>query len=394
LCQDDTRREEEIQNYGNRAHETGVENSSLFGLILYSFRRWFRERMTCQEKSKLFFLLSGEHSELPQAEVKAILESEHFPYTIVRSDYRLLEAESSLKALERVGDRSLMVESCGQVISDIECDRSSVKRIHEPTNLLSFLHEGESFAVRSIRLGGAEKGIRREQLERDLGKLISDELKTVKVDLRKPNKTFLAIVSPGRVTLGLLRHKREPGIVHRRRPRKRPYFHPSTMQPKLARCMVNLARPRPGEVLLDPFCGVGGHLIEAGLMGCRVVGVDVNRRMVLATSRNLRYFGVKPEGLVEGDGRKLPFSRVHSIATDPPYGRGASTIGSTPKELLTNFLSDARSILERGSFICLAAAKKTGVIDIADTIGFEIVQSYEIYVHRSLTRQIVVLNWN
>jgi len=335
--------------------------------------------------------LSGEHPELPQAEVRAILEAERVPYTIVSSEYRLLTLESSLQALKSVGARSLMVESCGRVVSEIECEGYTIQKLCESARLSDFLYEGETFAVRSVRLAGAQRGLRREQLERDLGRLILKEGRGVKVDLRMPKRTFLAILSPRRVTLVLVTNVREKGTIARRRPRKRPYFHPSTMPPKLARCMVNLARPRAGQILLDPFCGIGGHLIEAGLIGCRAVGVDVKRRMILGASRNLAHFGVKPEGLLLGDARHMPFSRVDSIATDPPYGRGASTSGSTPTKLLNDFLTEVPNVLGQGSFVCLATPKGAGAVDMAGKAGFRIVESYDIYVHRSLTRQVLVL---
>jgi tRNA (guanine10-N2)-dimethyltransferase len=353
---------------------------------------WIGERSMCGKRDSLFFLVSGEHPTLPQAEIKAILESEAIPYTVINSEYRLFELDSSLKSLEEVGKRSLMMELCGQVVSEIECGMSSTKRIVDTASLQDSLRDGESFAVRSVRLAGARKTIRRTQLERDLGRLILKERPGARVDLESPDKVLLAIVTSRRVLLGLVTNMRERGAISRRRPRKRPHFHPSTMQPKLARCMVNLARPRPGEILLDPFCGVGGHLIEAGLMGCKVVGIDVAPRMVKASFRNLKYFGVEPAGLLVGDGRRLPVSRVDALATDPPYGRGASTAGATPRNLLSDFLNEARDILDPRSFICLAAAKETGAPDIAKEVGFTIVERYEIYVHRSLTRQIVVLS--
>lgn len=335
--------------------------------------------------------MSGEHPRLPQAEVEAILEAESQPFTIIGSEYRLVIVESSPCALGCVAARSLMVESCGRVVSEAECNGDVAERVSELASFSSFLHEGETFAVRSVRLGGAQRRVNREQLERDLGSLLLKEVRGVKVDLRAPERVFLAILSPNKVTLGLVTNIREKGTIARRRPRKRPYFHPSTMPPKLARCMVNLARPRVEQLLLDPFCGAGGHLIEAGLIGCRVVGLDVKPRMIRGASRNLEYFGVKPEGLLLGDARRLPFSGVHSIATDPPYGRGASTAGSAPIKLLSDFLTEVPNVLEQGSFVCLAAPKEEKAVEVVGRAGFEVVESYDIYVHRSLTRQVLAL---
>jgi len=349
------------------------------------------QEMSSQERCRLFFLLSGEHPALPRAEVVSILEAERLPYTVVSSAYRLVILESSLQALEAVGTRSLMVESCGRVVSEVESEGSIIKGMSGCASFSDFVHEGESFAVRSIRIAGAQGALRREQLERDLGELILKEGRGLKVDLKAPKRTFLAILSSGKVTLGLVTNVRERGAIARRRPRKRPYFHPSTMPPKLARCMVNLARPRAGEILLDPFCGAGGHLIEAGLIGCRVVGVDAKRRMIQGSARNLAYFGVRPEGLLLGDARHTPLSRVDSIATDPPYGRGASTLGVTATKMLMDFLTEVPNVLGRESFVCLATPEEPRVAAMVGKAGFRVVDSYDIYVHRSLTRRVLVL---
>lgn len=63
------------------------------------------------------------------------------------------------------------------------------------------------------------------------------------------------------------------------------------LPPKLAQTMINLARgacqlTRPTN-LLDPFCGTGVILQEAGLMGLTTYGSDNNPRMIDYTQTNL-----------------------------------------------------------------------------------------------------------
>ena len=63
------------------------------------------------------------------------------------------------------------------------------------------------------------------------------------------------------------------------------------LPPKLAQTMINLARgacqlTRPTN-LLDPFCGTGVILQEAGLMGLTTYGSDNNPRMIDNTQTNL-----------------------------------------------------------------------------------------------------------
>lgn len=59
------------------------------------------------------------------------------------------------------------------------------------------------------------------------------------------------------------------------------------LPPKLAQIMVNLAAPRPGARILDPFCGTGVVLQEAALMGFKVYGTDLSDKMIDYSRINL-----------------------------------------------------------------------------------------------------------
>ncbi|HSE61021.1 MAG TPA: DNA methyltransferase [Candidatus Saccharimonadales bacterium] len=61
------------------------------------------------------------------------------------------------------------------------------------------------------------------------------------------------------------------------------------LPPKLAQTMLNLAQVRPGEQVLDPFCGTGVVLQEAALLGCPVYGTDASEKMVRYTRDNLHW---------------------------------------------------------------------------------------------------------
>jgi len=61
------------------------------------------------------------------------------------------------------------------------------------------------------------------------------------------------------------------------------------LPPKLARIMVNLSAAQAGDLLVDPFCGVGTVLQEALLMGYKVIGTDVDERAVRQTKKNIEW---------------------------------------------------------------------------------------------------------
>jgi tRNA G10 N-methylase Trm11 len=59
--------------------------------------------------------------------------------------------------------------------------------------------------------------------------------------------------------------------------------------PKLARIMVNLAQVPDGGTVWDPFCGSGTILMEALVLGYRVIGSDVDLLAVEETTENLHW---------------------------------------------------------------------------------------------------------
>jgi tRNA (guanine10-N2)-dimethyltransferase len=345
------------------------------------------------EEQRLFFVLSGEHHSLPAAEIRAILESEGIPYRSENEDYRLLILTSASRALKLVSERSLMYDQCGVVLDECAADEREIETFVKNQPLDNLSREANDFAVRSARIGGVARSINRVSLERDVGAFIKDVVPRLKVKLKDPDLTFVCILHGSKFLFGLSGFKKPSGLMAPRRPRKRPVFHPSTMPPKIARCMVNLARARPGSVFIDPFCGVGGILIEAAVIGCNVVGADANTRMLRAARRNLNHFNLDALGYVHADARTPPIGGggASAIATDPPYGRGSSTMGVKMTTLIQEFLNRASTMLTKGGHMCISAPSEVDVEDYARDGGFTVEEQHLVRVHRSLTRRFTVM---
>jgi len=341
-------------------------------------------------KANLFFVVSGEHPTLPSSEITAILEAEGIGYRVRKRSFKLLNLEASTEALQKVDSRSSMYEACGIELFECKADLKEILNETKKTDFSKAIARNQSFAVRIKRTAGTIRDLRRDVLERKIGEAILRATGNTVVNLKKPDKVLLGVLSDRRFVFGIMTYARQRGFIAARRPRRRAVFHPATMPPKLARCMVNLARPKPGQLLLDPFSGIGGILIEAGLLGCRVVGCDIKPEMVKGCLRNLEFFGISPIGVARADARNLPFSPVNCIVTDPPYGKSASTLGSTTADLLERFLHTTGSLLLKDGFLSIASPKTVGVSEIGKDADLELVEKHYVYVHRSLTREIAV----
>ena len=331
---------------------------------------------------------TGDHPTLPAGEFMAAMEAEGLKFHPVFKKGRLLLVEvdgDPLRAASRCGMlKALALEyfTCAYEKGEILAHARAI----DPTILPKKV---KGFAVRIWRLGGGSpRDV--EVLERVLGEVYANSLGW-RVELENPDLTLIGFIGDETFSLGLKLYERPKKLLEARMPKHRPAIHPSTMDPKTARCMVNLSRARKGGVLLDPFCGVGGILLEAASIGCHIVGCDVDSRMVLSSAMNLKYYGFEHLGVILADAAKLPILRVDSIATDPPYGTAASTLKRGIHKILSDFLPEAAQVLPIGSYAAVAAPKGAGLAEVAEDSGFKVKEIYEIYIHRRLTREIASL---
>jgi tRNA (guanine10-N2)-dimethyltransferase len=299
--------------------------------------------------------------------------------------------ETAIENIKSVIFRAAMTRICS--LEAFVCDASSDAILKNLGSLPieNFVEKNETFVVRIRRIGGDPTNLHCHELEKKIGEKILERTKKAKVNLTGPDKTFFGVLTGKKFVFGLKLAEISPKPFLDRTPRKKPFFHPSAMQPKLARCMVNLAQPKAGELVLDPFCGTASILIEAGLIQCKVMGFDVQRRMVKGSLSNLLRYGIHPQGMGVADAWNMPILKVDCVVTDPPYGRVSTTLGQDVQTVVRRFLAAIKDKIPVGKHICMASPKSIKIGRISASIGFKCNESHFVYVHRNLTREIVVL---
>ncbi|WP_433759591.1 TRM11 family SAM-dependent methyltransferase [Nocardia sp. CA-135398] len=106
--------------------------------------------------------------------------------------------------------------------------------------------------------------------------------------------------------------------------------HPAKMFPAIVQHAV-ATYTRPGDLVLDPMCGIGTTLVEALHLGRRAVGVEYETRWAELARANIGLAGEAgidlDAAVYTGDARKLPTllpkelrGRVDMVITSPPYG--------------------------------------------------------------------------
>ena len=106
--------------------------------------------------------------------------------------------------------------------------------------------------------------------------------------------------------------------------------HPAKMLPAVAAYAIT-HYSEPGDLVLDPMCGIGTTLVEAVHAGRRAVGVEYEPHWVEVSRANLtlaRELGVQHEArVIHGDARQLGsllppayLGQAALVVTSPPYG--------------------------------------------------------------------------
>ncbi|QGN08240.1 methyltransferase domain-containing protein [Halorhabdus sp. CBA1104] len=264
------------------------------------------------------------------------------------------------------------------------------------------LHRTGSVAVRARDVRGAT-GVSTQATERELGSVLVEAGFTV--DLEDPDHELRVVFagspsvgdSPaadvasgadaGACAIGWLATD-PPRTFTERAPTERPFFQPGSMDPTLARALVNIAGAQPGTTVLDPMCGTGGLLIEAGLVGATPVGVDALEKMVQGTRENLGTLIDEEFAVCRGDARRLPFAddAADAVVFDAPYGRQTKITGETLAALVGDALADARRLAAR-TVIVGDRSWQT----VAEEAGWTVTAHFQRRVHRSLDRHILVL---
>ncbi len=317
-------------------------------------------------KMKLLFELSGEHPDLPIAELECV--------------GRVLDARPQVAVAEcpdpgaagRLALTHVVMEYLGECEPTIEAFSALLADLAITTT--------KPFAGRVKKIQGSGMEASQLDLERLIGSRIDGP-----VSLKRPVEEYRAVASEDRCYFGRVLLRIDRGGFEFRNPMRRPFFHPGVMMPRMARALINISLVRPGGRVFDPFCGTGGILLEAREIGARILGSDFDPLMVAGYRQNL-----PGADAMIADATAIPLSdhSLDAVVTDLPYGQSVRIRAESMNKLYDGSLAEIRRILrpERRAVI----VTHRNITDIAAR-HFTILQAHEQRVHKSLTRRILVL---
>jgi len=338
------------------------------------------------------FELSGEHEELPAAEALACLKIEGLDFRFRTDIDQCLvvdiagKEEDVEKALKGpITERLAMTHHILKVIGITENTPDAVIILADSFEPSGYIREGQSFVVRAKRIKH-HVDFPGELLEQKIGGCIYR--KGFRANLKNPDVEFRVILSE-KAVLGTLLSSIDRSAYEARNPQNKPFFHPGVLMPRVARALVNLSGIKPGEIFMDPFCGTAGILVEAGLVGAKVIGIDAQEKLVLGARMNLEAFELD-YALMDGDACRISLKEatIDAVVTDPPYGRSAAILAESLEKLYSCALEEIQRVLKPGGIAVVVSDKDA--LEYGRKAGLNVLEIHVQRVHRSLTRTITI----
>ncbi|MEM0441039.1 MAG: RsmD family RNA methyltransferase [Candidatus Caldarchaeum sp.] len=334
----------------------------------------------------VFFLLSGENPALSAAELQHLLTIYISNPSFKIIDERIAVAEVGDEVAKKIVFRAAYTKAAAKLIAQ----GVSTEDLAFRPDWRELCQDFHTFEVSVVKLG--ETYVHSVEVEKQIAKHILSELPHLRINLSNPEVTFLTAVSAGHVAVGRLIASKPKLFFADRKAGIRPFRIPSALQPKLARCLVNLSVLNDSSKVLDPFAGSGAVVVEAGLMGHESVGIELKTWISEGMKRNVETYSHSTCHVIQADSRHLPFRKAFdSVATDPPYGRSATLAGMSFKTLFKRFAEEVLNILNQKARIAVTVPT-TYYSDLIDACeGFRHEAYFDLYVHKSLTRRVVVI---
>jgi tRNA (guanine10-N2)-dimethyltransferase len=331
---------------------------------------------------KLMFELSKEHGILPSAEVLASLKAEHMDAEIISSneDVLIVETKPNDVGIKRLAERLAFTFLIDELLFSCPATLDEITQNAEKHPLPP---EGSV----AIRCKNRSSHIHSEQLIDQLGDIYT---KKRMVNLVSPDLEIRAVVTKDTAYLGVRKASLNTSLFQQRRGHLRPFLSPITLHPKIARAMVNLSQVKKQQTLLDPFCGTGGILLEAGLLGAQIIGGDIEQKMIDGSQKNLEFYHLKKFQLYCADIGDISsyVPSVDAIATDFPYARATTTKGEQLTQLYSRAFETIAQILKKNKYAVVGLSNEA-IRSIGEQY-LSVVAIYPVKSHRSLTRYFVV----
>jgi tRNA G10 N-methylase Trm11 len=270
---------------------------------------------------KIFFIL-GRNPKLSRAEVLAFLYARN-------REHKEILFENNLLVLEVNDGEEFNVQEFGGVLKlgKVQFEGEGFEKFLEKNELI----ESDKFSYATF--GNVDPEPIKEKFKSERRKaVLKHGRRRVQMqdggttELPKADHFLFLHESNGLLYFGVVDQNYDSTGVEKRDMEKPVRREQLAISPRLAKILINLSGAKPGMLLLDPFCGIGGILQEALLKGIKCHGIDNDAEAIKGAEKNLKWIVENHEigakyALEQQDSRKASDLQFAAIATETPLGK-------------------------------------------------------------------------
>lgn len=332
---------------------------------------------------KILFELSKEHKKIPTDEVLSVLNANDIKYEIDESNENILiiKSEVKKKIIKKISNQLSFTYYIDEFIF------SSSNKLDEIKNSAKEFKIKEKGSI-AIKYKKRSISVKSQHIIETIANIYTIQRK---VDLINPDIEIRVLITDDKVYVGKKIYEINRSKFEMRKVQNRPFFSPISLHPKIARSLVNISQIKKDETLLDPFCGTGGILLEAGLIGAKIIGSDIEEKMIEGCKKTLDFYNVLEYKLFESDIGSISEiikKPIDAIVTDLPYGKSTTTKGEDIKILYKRFFESIKNIIKKEGFVIIGLSNPN-LISLGEKY-LKLVKIYDFKVHRSMTRYFAV----
>lgn len=201
------------------------------------------------------------------------------------------------------------------------------------------------------------------------------------VNVNKPEHEYEFLIINENVYF-LELQKKNTDEPHERKAHKKTYNHPTSLDPRLAKALINITGTNE---FIDPFCGVGGIVIEGLIQGRKAQGSDISKELIGKAKINAENYGLQAK--FETINALELNKKTQAIITDLPYGRN-SILTEELEELYKKFFTHAQKLT---TTMMIGMMKENPIEEQLQGTTWKIKHRFDIYVHKSLSRTFLLL---
>lgn len=151
---------------------------------------------------------------------------------------------------------------------------------------------------------------------------MQDETEVFIPSSKRLTREYFIFDEHGREHFGIITQQSDYEALEERDMQKPVRRESLAISPRLAKIMLNLSGAKPGDTVIDPFCGIGVILAEALLQDMKGIGIDVDAEAVKGAGKNLQWMGFSEDDyeLVHGNSKELEIPRGNVLVSEPDLG--------------------------------------------------------------------------